>query len=183
MSTIKNPTLRYTALRFGVFAACCVVVATLAYVGVLPEGIGTSNPLWIVALSMLLSAPISYVLLGRQRDEMSQRIVEGVDRAKERLNANRAMEDGLDEPAGGQARDGAREATKSAKSPEAAKSAKAEKTAKAAKSGGSAKPGGAAKPAAAAKAAAADERAEGAATAGSEAGEVTEEREADAAHK
>ncbi|MFD1832843.1 DUF4229 domain-containing protein [Streptomyces desertarenae] len=86
--------LRYTALRLGVFAACFVVVAVLAYVGVLPEAIGRANPLWLLMLAMVVSAPLSLVLLRRQRDEMSVQIAERVDRAKQRLAANQSQEDG-----------------------------------------------------------------------------------------
>lgn len=85
--------LRYTALRLGVFLGCLVVVAVLAYVGVLPEGIGKSNPLWILLLALVVSAPLSYVLLRRQREAMSEQVAGGVDRAKAKLSANRAMED------------------------------------------------------------------------------------------
>lgn len=94
MSRTSHATLRYTALRFGIFLGCVVLVAVLAYVGVLPEGIGKSNPLWILLLALVLSAPLSYVLLRKQRDEMALQIASGVDRAKEKLAANRNMEDG-----------------------------------------------------------------------------------------
>ncbi|SFL72111.1 DUF4229 domain-containing protein [Streptomyces pini] len=86
-------TLRYTAMRLGVFLACFVVVAVLAYVGVLPEAIGRANPLWLLMLAMVVSAPLSLVLLRRQRDEMSAQIAERVDRAKRKLAANQSQED------------------------------------------------------------------------------------------
>ncbi|GAA2422155.1 DUF4229 domain-containing protein [Streptomyces macrosporus] len=89
----SHATLRYTALRLGIFAACFVVVAVLAYVGVLPEAIGKANPLWLLMLAMIVSAPLSVVLLRRQRDEMSEQIVERVDRAKRKIAANRSQED------------------------------------------------------------------------------------------
>jgi multisubunit Na+/H+ antiporter MnhG subunit len=84
-------------MRLAIFAASFVVLAVLAYAGVIPEGIGTANPLWLLALAILVSAPVSYVVLRRHRDEMSERIVEGVDRAKRKYDANRAMEDEADE--------------------------------------------------------------------------------------
>lgn len=94
MSSKSHATLRYTAMRAGIFAGCLVVVAVLAYVGVIPEGIGRSNPLWIVLLALVLSAPLSFVLLRKQRDEMAEQLADGVDRAKDRLAANRSQEDG-----------------------------------------------------------------------------------------
>ncbi|MFC4496612.1 DUF4229 domain-containing protein [Streptomyces ovatisporus] len=94
MSSKSHATLRYTAMRAGIFAGCFVVVAVLAYVGIIPEGIGKSNPLWVVLIALVISAPLSFVLLRKQRDEMSAQLVDGVDRAKERLAANQGQEDG-----------------------------------------------------------------------------------------
>jgi RsiW-degrading membrane proteinase PrsW (M82 family) len=93
VSSKSHATLRYTAMRAGVFAGCLVVVAVLAYAGIIPEGIGKSNPLWVVLVALVISAPLSFVLLRRQRDAMSEQIVDGVDRAKERLAANQQQED------------------------------------------------------------------------------------------
>ena len=93
MSSKSHATLRYTAMRAGIFVGCLVLVAVLAYVGVLPEGIGKSNPLWVVLLALVVSAPLSFVLLRKQRDEMSAQIVDGVDRAKDKLAANQRQED------------------------------------------------------------------------------------------
>lgn len=92
-SSTSHATLRYTTLRLGVFLGCVALVAVLAYAGILPEGIGKSNPLWILLLGMVLSAPLSYILLRKQRDAMSAQITGGVDRAKQKLSANRSMED------------------------------------------------------------------------------------------
>ncbi|WP_319789629.1 MULTISPECIES: DUF4229 domain-containing protein [Streptomyces] len=89
----RTATLRYTALRFAVFAGCFVVIAVLAYVGVVPESFGTANPLWLVMLSLVVSAPISLVLLRGQRDQMSQQLAPRVERAKAKLTANQGMED------------------------------------------------------------------------------------------
>jgi RsiW-degrading membrane proteinase PrsW (M82 family) len=94
VSSKSHATLRYTAMRAGIFAGCLVVVAVLAYVGIIPEGIGKSNPLWVVLIALVISAPLSYVLLRKQRDEMSAQLVEGVDRAKQRIAANQGQEDG-----------------------------------------------------------------------------------------
>ncbi|MFF4173713.1 DUF4229 domain-containing protein [Streptomyces sp. NPDC001744] len=87
--------LRYTVLRLGIFAGCFLALWGLVTVGVLPRGLGDSNLLWVLVLAIVVSAPLSFVLLRRQRDEMSVEIVEKVDRAKGRLDANRAQEDAL----------------------------------------------------------------------------------------
>jgi hypothetical protein len=94
VSTKSHATLRYTAMRAGIFAGCFVVVAVLAYVGVVPAGIGRSNPLWVVLLALVLSAPLSFVLLRKQREEMAAQVAGGIDRAKDKLAANQGQEDG-----------------------------------------------------------------------------------------
>ncbi|WP_237321230.1 DUF4229 domain-containing protein [Streptomyces sp. JJ36] len=93
MSSRTHATLRYTALRLGIFLGCLVVVSVLAYAGIIPEGIGRSNPFWVLLLALVLSAPLSYVLLRRQREAMAEQVASGVDRARSRLAANRSMED------------------------------------------------------------------------------------------
>ncbi|MET7637121.1 DUF4229 domain-containing protein [Streptomyces sp. NPDC005438] len=93
MSGISNATVRYTLMRLGVFVGCLLLVSVLAALGVLPAGLGKSNPLWVVLLALVLSAPISFVLLRRQRDDMAREVAPRIDRAKERLAANRSQED------------------------------------------------------------------------------------------
>ncbi|MER5839698.1 MULTISPECIES: DUF4229 domain-containing protein [Streptomyces] len=85
--------LRYTLMRFGIFVGCLLVVWGLVYSGLAPRGLGDSNGLWIVLLALLLSAPISFVVLRKQRDVASENIVRRVDRAKANLEANRSQED------------------------------------------------------------------------------------------
>jgi len=85
--------LRYTLMRLGIFAGSFLALWGLVYVGVLPRGLGDSNLLWVLLLAIVISAPLSFVLLRRQRDEMSAEIVQKVDRAKGRLEANRSAED------------------------------------------------------------------------------------------
>ncbi|KQX11652.1 hypothetical protein ASC82_17395 [Streptomyces sp. Root431] len=87
--------LRYTLMRLGIFAGCFFALWGLVYVGVLPRGLGDSNLLWVLVLSIVVSAPLSFVLLRKQRDDMSVEIVEKVDRAKGRLASNRSQEDAL----------------------------------------------------------------------------------------
>lgn len=93
MSTKQHATLRYTLMRFGVFVGCFLVVFGLNQLRIVPAGVGKANPLWVLLLALVLSAPLSWVLLRKQRDAMSEQIVERVDRAKERLAANQAQED------------------------------------------------------------------------------------------
>ena len=85
--------LRYTLMRLGIFVGCLVVVWGLVYSGIAPRGLGDSNGMWIILLSLLISAPISFVVLRKERDRASIQIVERVDRVKSNLEANRSQED------------------------------------------------------------------------------------------
>ncbi|MBA2950684.1 DUF4229 domain-containing protein [Streptomyces himalayensis] len=91
--------LRYTLMRLGIFVGCLVVVWGLVYSGVAPRGLGGANDLWIVLLALVISAPISYVALRKQRDRASEQIVARVDRAKATLENNRSQEDVADDSA------------------------------------------------------------------------------------
>lgn len=93
---------RYTLMRLGVFAGCLLVVWGLVYSGVFPRGLGDSNGMWIVLLALLISAPISFVVLRGVRDRASVQIVERVDRMKANLEANRSQEDAEVDAAGAQ---------------------------------------------------------------------------------
>ncbi|MER7486237.1 DUF4229 domain-containing protein [Streptomyces sp. NPDC126497] len=91
--------LRYTLMRLGIFVGCLVVVWGLVHSGLAPRGLGDSNGLWIILLAMLISAPISLVVLRKERDRASEQIVRRMDRAKADLEANRNQEDAADETA------------------------------------------------------------------------------------
>ncbi len=91
--------LRYTLMRLGVLAGCFVVVWGLVRLGVAPRGLGDSNGLWMILLALLISAPISFVVLRKERDRASVQIVQRVDRMKANLDANRTQEDVADDPA------------------------------------------------------------------------------------
>ncbi|MEU3980114.1 DUF4229 domain-containing protein [Streptomyces sp. NPDC026672] len=91
--------LRYTLMRLGIFAGCLLVVWGLVYGGVVPRGFGDSNFLWVLLLSLVISAPISFVVLRKERDRASEQIVRRVDRAKANLEANRSQEDVADDSA------------------------------------------------------------------------------------
>lgn len=103
--------LRYTLMRLGIFAGCLVVVWALVYSGLAPRGLGDSNGLWIVLLALLISAPISFVVLRNERDRASERIVRRVERAKANLEANRSQEDAADDTARAQSRSSGRTQT------------------------------------------------------------------------
>ncbi|MFC0497462.1 DUF4229 domain-containing protein [Streptomyces mutabilis] len=91
--------LRYTLMRLGIFVGCLVAVWGLVYVGVFPRGLGDSNGMWIILLALLISAPISYVALRKERDRASVQVVNRVDRMKANLDANRGQEDVADDTA------------------------------------------------------------------------------------
>ncbi|MET8804793.1 DUF4229 domain-containing protein [Streptomyces sp. NPDC004546] len=91
--------LRYTLMRLGIFAGCLVVVWGAVYSGIFPRGFGSSNGLWVLLLALVLSAPISWVVLRKERDRASLQIVTRVDRMKANLEANRSQEDGADDTA------------------------------------------------------------------------------------
>ncbi|GAA2266063.1 membrane protein [Streptomyces ruber] len=91
--------LRYTLMRLGIFVGCFVVVWGLVYTGVAPRGLGASNGAWMILLALVLSAPISFVVLRKERDRASEQIVRRVDKAKADLEANRNQEDGADDTA------------------------------------------------------------------------------------
>ena len=95
MSAAKpSATIRYTTMRLAIFIGCLVVVGGLVQFGVLPKGLGDSNFVWVVLLALVLSAPLSFVLLRKQRDAMSEQLAPRIDEAKARLEANRSQEDG-----------------------------------------------------------------------------------------
>ncbi|MFG2649758.1 DUF4229 domain-containing protein [Streptomyces sp. NPDC048436] len=91
--------LRYTLMRLGLFVGCFFAVWGLVYAGVLPKGLGDSNLLWVLLLALVISAPLSFVLLRKERDRASIQVVARVDRTKANLEANRSQEDLADEAA------------------------------------------------------------------------------------
>ncbi|MEY9962907.1 hypothetical protein ABIA33_000933 [Streptacidiphilus sp. MAP12-16] len=105
MSSKSHATLRYTSMRFSLFGACFVVALVLADLGVLPTTAGVSGVFLLLILAGIVSAPLSYVLLSRQRDEMSAQISSGIEQRKarpgggmkQRIAAQTAAEDALDD--------------------------------------------------------------------------------------
>jgi hypothetical protein len=100
--------LRYTLMRLGIFVGCLVVVWGLVHFGVVPRGLGSSNGMWVLLLSLVISAPISFVVLRKERDRASERIAPKVDRIRANvqanLRANQSQEDVADDAARAQGR-------------------------------------------------------------------------------
>ncbi|WP_327088107.1 DUF4229 domain-containing protein [Nonomuraea sp. NBC_01738] len=67
-----RPVLVYTASRIGLFAVTLGVLYLL----------GLQNPIALILVSFLISGIASYVLLSKQRDAMSARISDKIDRPK-----------------------------------------------------------------------------------------------------
>ncbi|WP_219472083.1 DUF4229 domain-containing protein [Nonomuraea rhizosphaerae] len=67
-----HPVLVYTASRIGLFAVTLGVLYLL----------GLQNPFWLIIVSFLISGFASYVLLSKQRDAVSTRISDKVDRPR-----------------------------------------------------------------------------------------------------
>ncbi|MFG2298831.1 DUF4229 domain-containing protein [Streptomyces sp. NPDC048603] len=99
MAGKPNAAIRYTAMRLGIFAGCFLVAFVLVRLRWVPAGLGDANLAWVVLLSLLLSAPLSFVLLRRQREEMSEQISGRVEGAKRKLAENRSQEDAADDAA------------------------------------------------------------------------------------
>lgn len=116
--------LRYTLMRLGIFVGCFVVVWAFVYSGIAPRGLGASNGMWMILLSMLVSAPISFVALRKERDRASAQIAPRLDqrinRVKSNLAANRSQEDEADDTARDQAAERELERTETAGAPESA---------------------------------------------------------------
>ncbi|WP_159771427.1 DUF4229 domain-containing protein [Streptomyces sp. HM190] len=95
--------LRYTLMRLGIFVGCFVVVWALVYSGIAPRGLGASNGMWMIMLALVVSAPISFVALRKERDRASEQIAPRLDRSigrvKSNLAANRSQEDEADDVA------------------------------------------------------------------------------------
>lgn len=96
MTNKTHATLRYTSMRISLFLAVFLVVWLLAYLQVLPLK-GASGALFVLIIAAVVSAPLSYVLLSRQRDAMSEQITGGVRTAKRRFAESAAQEDDVDD--------------------------------------------------------------------------------------
>ncbi|AUG79201.1 hypothetical protein CFP65_4454 [Kitasatospora sp. MMS16-BH015] len=101
-SSKSHATLRYTSLRASIFLGCLLLALLLGHFGVIPVS-GAAGVMFLVLIAALVSAPLSYVLLSRQRDEMSAQLVAKVEGRKSRTAARiaqqNAEEDAADEAA------------------------------------------------------------------------------------
>jgi hypothetical protein len=91
--------LRYTAMRLGLFVASFVVIWGLVVLRVLPRGLGDSNYLWVLLLSLFISGALSFVVLRGARDAASVQISERVERTRQAFDAKASDEDAADDAA------------------------------------------------------------------------------------
>ncbi|WP_459182822.1 DUF4229 domain-containing protein [Streptomyces sp.] len=91
--------LRYTLLRLGLFVGCSAVIWGLVYVRVLPAGLGSSNLLWVMLLALVISAPLSFVLLRGAREAAAAHVSQRVERARRNFEATASHEDAADDAA------------------------------------------------------------------------------------
>ncbi|OKI24865.1 hypothetical protein A6A07_32265 [Streptomyces sp. CB03911] len=98
-----HATLRYTSMRASIFLGCLLLALLLGHFGIIPVA-GASGYVFLVLLAALVSAPLSYVLLSKQRDQMSAQIADKVSgrlrsRTADRIAAQNAEEDAADDAA------------------------------------------------------------------------------------
>jgi hypothetical protein len=91
--------LRYTGMRAGLFVVCFAVIWGLVYVRILPAALGRSNLLWVLLLALVVSAPLSFVLLRRVREDASVQISQRVERSRAAFDAKVRDEDAADDAA------------------------------------------------------------------------------------
>ena len=91
-------------MRVSLFGLCFVVALACAHFGLLPVTAGASGVFLLLLLAGIVSAPLSYVLLSKQRDAMSEQITAGIQKRqarptsmKSRLAAEAAEEDAIDD--------------------------------------------------------------------------------------
>jgi hypothetical protein len=94
---------RYTALRFGLIVVCFGVIWGLVEIRLLPAGLGNSNYLWIILLALIISAPLSWVLLRGAREQAARTVSARVERTRLNFEANTRQEDEADDAARGEA--------------------------------------------------------------------------------
>lgn len=99
MSWKPSPMLRYTLMRLGLFAGSFLVIWGLVYVRVLPAGLGKSNLLWVILLALVVSAPLSFVMLRDARERAAVQVSQRVERTRANMAATAASEDADDDSA------------------------------------------------------------------------------------
>jgi hypothetical protein len=102
VSSKSHATLRYTSLRASLFLGCLLLALLLGHFGVIPVS-GASGVVFLVLVAALVSAPLSYVLLSKQRDDMSAQLVAAVEgkrsKTAARIARQNAEEDAIDDAA------------------------------------------------------------------------------------
>lgn len=91
--------LRYTAMRFGLVVASFGVIWGLVRLRILPAGLGDSNYLWVGLLALIVSAPLSWVLLRGAREQAARQVSDRVERTRANLAAAAGEEDAADDAA------------------------------------------------------------------------------------
>jgi hypothetical protein len=91
--------LRYTLLRLALFLGSFAVIWGLVYLRVLPAGLGKSNLLWVMLLALVITAPLSYIVLRGARDQAAGYIAQRVENSRRAYAANRSQEDEADDAA------------------------------------------------------------------------------------
>ncbi|MFF7995634.1 DUF4229 domain-containing protein [Kitasatospora xanthocidica] len=94
----SHATLRYTSMRVSIFLGCLLVALLLGHFQVIPVS-GQAGMIFLFLLAAVASAPLSYALLGKQRDEMSAQISDKVAGMRTRNAERDAMEDAADDAA------------------------------------------------------------------------------------
>ncbi|MFG2914059.1 DUF4229 domain-containing protein [Kitasatospora sp. NPDC048298] len=94
----SHATLRYTSLRVSIFLGCLLVALLLGHFQIIPVS-GEAGMIFLFLLAAIASAPLSYVLLSKQRDEMSAQISGRVSGMRSRTAERNAEEDAADEAA------------------------------------------------------------------------------------
>lgn len=91
--------LRYTAMRFGLVVASFGVIWGLVRLRILPAGLGDSNYLWVGLLALIVSAPLSWVLLRGVREQAARDVSDRVERTRASFAAAAEEEDAADDAA------------------------------------------------------------------------------------
>ncbi|GAB7181424.1 DUF4229 domain-containing protein [Kitasatospora sp. Ki12] len=94
----SHATLRYTSMRVSIFLGCLLVALLLGHFQVIPVS-GQTGMIFLFLLAAVASAPLSYALLSKQRDEMSAQISGKVAGMRTRNAERDAMEDAADDAA------------------------------------------------------------------------------------
>jgi len=91
-------------MRVSLFGGVFIVGLACAHFGLLPVTAGASGVFLLLALAGIVSAPLSYVVLSKQRDAMSAQISTGIQKRtsrptslKSRFAAEAAEEDAIDD--------------------------------------------------------------------------------------